>query len=532
MVFKIHLRKIFNNNVYLFLESIFLGFILCLPFFFDHYTWVLSLFSLIVFFYRLDDLVTNKFKFHSYFLLFCFSWYIACSHPLFMGLYIVGDVSLLLSTFCFLLIGFMCLCYFSILSILWLKQRYLAIEWRLFSFVICWALLEWTRLWLFTGYSLMSLGYFHTTSLFNGYAPLGGNLMVSIAVLSFALLISARLRKYISLKICIFSCAIILLVGFLSHLYPWSQPLDGKGLKVALVQTGQTMEQRINIKNETRNSIVTNTQSWLKHVDSDTELIITPEGYLGEFISLYSDDFFMLFRNWAKNHNAGLMLGTTKQIGQFLEHGYYYFVSIFASHQELLSSQENNQNWWQSPQHIYQKQNLIPFVEYMPTWSKYFIQYSWFPQGDGEIGPQKKVLWQIKPDYWIAPSICYDFYFGHHIRNNSIDANLLVNQAYQGWFEHSFGPEILQRVARMRALESAKPVVRVDGYGISSIISHTGKDILILPQGKTHLAQKRVIGYKGKTLYYQFGFKVLICLFIIIAIFLALYSYQTKRLKR
>lgn len=507
--FKTYYDSSFVRYLSILLESLLLGFLICLPLFFDNYSWVISLISLSVFFYRLEIFTNNKRQFYIYYLFFNLAWFITCSHHLFIGLLIGAKASLWMSLFGLSIPGIYCLSFSILLALIWRALANQTLALRLLGFISCWALFEWARLWLFTGYTIFSLGYFNTQNWLSGYAPLGGNLLVSISALTLSLVIAFSLHQKLSKTQGSLACLSIFLCGYLSYSYPWSQALKENPIKVALIQTGQSLHSRyVTI---TPPEMTSRTEKWLQHIDKDTDVIITPEGYLGQFISFYPEEFFQLLTDWAKNNNAGIILGSSKQIGRFLEHGYYHFISMFISNQELSASS----SWWQEAKLIYKKRDLIPFTEFTPSWAHPLIDMPWFPYSDAEIGDRKKVIWQVKPNFWVAPSICYEFYYGNNIQANAVGANLLVNQAYQSWFEQSYGPEILQRVSRMRALEAAKPVVRVDSYGISSLISPKGEDILILPQGTETTVQTQVTGYQGETLYYRYSFALVLVLFIL-----------------
>lgn len=502
-----------NNKiqlVILFIESLFIGCLLCLPLVSNGILWPISIFILIYFFWRTESLINQKFVFFLYYLSFGLGWYIGCANHLFSGLYISAKLSFWLSFFAWFSIGVYCCSFLWLIALLHFKLRYFNPWLKILAIGCCWCLFEWMRTWLFTGFSLFSLGYIFNQGPLSGYAAIGSVIMISLASIVIAMLLALTLRKQLAIQQSAVISLIILGIGGISQQYTWSSKTATE-LKIALIQTGDTISDRHDDIDDWDKKMLLQTEHFFEQVDRNTELVVTPESYNNQFLSAYPVNFFYYLKTWAEQHSASLLFGTYQLINDNLQHhGYFYFASVFLPHQQLILPLVNGQTWWQRAQEVYHKRDLIPFSEYVPTWGRALGLKSWLPLGNGRIGERKKIIWQIKPGFVISPSLCYELYFGNNIRDNAIGADLLINQGYQGWYIKSFGIAIMQKVAKIRALEAARPVLRVDGYGISELIDPKANQVFALPESIATVKQIRVNAYTGETWYYRFGYLPLI----------------------
>jgi apolipoprotein N-acyltransferase len=74
-------------------------------------------------------------------------------------------------------------------------------------------------------------------------------------------------------------------------------------------------------------------------------------------------------------------------------------------------------------------------------------------------------------------------------------------------------------IARMRALELGKPVVRSTNNGVTAVTDHTGKITAQIPQFVTAVLKADVIPTDGKTPYLTYGtipMKVLFALVVVV----------------
>ena len=95
------------------------------------------------------------------------------------------------------------------------------------------------------------------------------------------------------------------------------------------------------------------------------------------------------------------------------------------------------------------------------------------------------------------------------------------------WFGNSHGPHQHLEIARMRALEFGRPLLRATNNGVTAIVDHQGKIQAILPQFTEAVLKAEITLVKGKTFYSQYWqlihwlipFLLVVIFFIIVRLF-------------
>ncbi len=123
----------------------------------------------------------------------------------------------------------------------------------------------------------------------------------------------------------------------------------------------------------------------------------------------------------------------------------------------------------------YDKYRLVPFGEYVPykEWLP-FIGKMVEQVGDFKAGERDRVLdWR---DRKLGVQICYEIIFPNLSRLLTANgANLLINLTNDAWYGRSSAPYQHFSMARMRAVENRRAVVRAANTGISGIIDPVGR---------------------------------------------------------
>lgn len=130
---------------------------------------------------------------------------------------------------------------------------------------------------------------------------------------------------------------------------------------------------------------------------------------------------------------------------------------------------------------FYDKQHLVPFGEYVPLHQYFSFLFIddvvdkitgggvGFSSGDGE-----KLI--NLPKFSFNPLLCYEIIFSREIIDkNSTIPDLFINLTNDAWFGVSSGPYQHLQMARMRAIEYTRPLIRVAQTGISANINHFGE---------------------------------------------------------
>jgi apolipoprotein N-acyltransferase len=123
----------------------------------------------------------------------------------------------------------------------------------------------------------------------------------------------------------------------------------------------------------------------------------------------------------------------------------------------------------------YDKIHLVPFGEYVPFKDLFsFANKLTREVGDYIPGTQRLVL--PVHSYKLGTFVCYESIFPDEIREfASNGAGLLVNISNDGWFGDTGAPGQHLRMARMRAIENNRWVLRATNTGITATIDPYGR---------------------------------------------------------
>lgn len=122
---------------------------------------------------------------------------------------------------------------------------------------------------------------------------------------------------------------------------------------------------------------------------------------------------------------------------------------------------------------VYRKQRRVPIAEYRPAWLAALLDPADALPGAILRGSINAPLpWR---DIELGMSICWEIHFSGVISTSVRDgADLLVNVANESWIRSSVAQQRALTVARMRAAESGRMLLRVVNKGISAVIDADG----------------------------------------------------------
>ena len=368
-----------------------------------------------------------------------------------------------------------------------------------------WLLTEWCRGWFLTGFPWLNIGTSQTDSPLASFVPLIGDYGVTFIVCllasSILFLISGTLKERIIngaiLATIIISCAFI-------NKTDWTQE-TGETISVALIQGA--IPQKIKWKPEQRQKTY-ELYSSLSERYWSSDLIIWPETAIPALYHL-ANDFIGPISNRKENENALFMSGLAYKDQTSNE----FFNSV------VLIDKEH---------YFYHKHHLVPFGEYLPLKPLLgvILGFLKIPMSDFSAGAAKEKI--LKTDKAVfGMSICYEDAYSSEIRRSLPDANILVNVSNDAWFGDSLAPHQHLQIARMRALESGRYLLRSTNTGISAVIDNKGKVISRSPQFKPHALYDEVKLFEGATPYSRYGnsLMIMICLLIL----LVTYGIQRRK---
>ena len=105
----------------------------------------------------------------------------------------------------------------------------------------------------------------------------------------------------------------------------------------------------------------------------------------------------------------------------------------------------------------------------------------------------------------VGVSIFYENELGHLIRKSWPSSALLINLSEEGWFGNSLAPHQRLQMARMRAMESGRALIRASNNGLSALISAKGNLLTVAPQFQPDTVRGSVVPMSGATPFVRLG---------------------------
>ncbi len=369
-----------------------------------------------------------------------------------------------------------------------------------------WVLFEWLRGWFIADFPWLQVGSSQVSTPFGqGLAPLFGVLGAGFAV---ALLAGLALSVFdrsdwrrrgamMGIGVLIVGCA------WLGRIH-WTHPA-GAPFKVALLQGNipQNQKWRPEFQRATLDLYARMTrQHW------DARLIVWPETAVPAFYHQVKDTWLADLMEEARSHHTDLLIGIP-WIDLSTERYYNAVVAL-----------------GEKPGRYF-KRHLVPFGEYLPFrhvfgWVLDFLKIplSDFARGEDSQEPMQAA------GYPLAASICYEDVFGDESRAGLPRAAYLVNLTNDAWFGDSIAPHQHVQMARMRALEAGRYLLRATNTGVTAVISSQGEIISRAPMFQQAALVADVTPMAGATPYVRIGDDPVIAVLISL---LALLKLKAKK---
>jgi len=152
----------------------------------------------------------------------------------------------------------------------------------------------------------------------------------------------------------------------------------------------------------------------------------------------------------------------------------------------------------------YDKSHLVPFGEFTPPFFAWTLGLLRIPMSDFSAGAPRQAPLALAGQR-IAPDICYEDIFGTGIRRALPEAGLLVNLSNTAWFGDSLAQAQHLQIARMRALEAGRFMLRATNTGMTAVVTPRGEVAAALPPFTAGALRSRVRAYAGATPYVRWG---------------------------
>ena len=129
----------------------------------------------------------------------------------------------------------------------------------------------------------------------------------------------------------------------------------------------------------------------------------------------------------------------------------------------------------------------------------------------------------------IITLICYEILFSNEVnRRVSDNTKLLINITNDAWFGNTVGPYQHLALAKIRAVETGLPLVRVANTGISAFISPYGEEIVKISINKEGVREVNLVSPLDQTFYKNFGDYIFFIL-ILYLIFINSFIFYNQR---
>ncbi|MFK8043238.1 apolipoprotein N-acyltransferase [Congregibacter sp.] len=324
----------------------------------------------------------------------------------------------------------------------------------LLGFAAFWVFGEWLRSWLLTGFPWLYLGYGHVDTWLAGWAPITGVYGLSFAVAFTASCVFLTWRSPQPATVLSYGGLLATLWGGGLMLKPieWVAPASEKPLSVAIYQPNIPLEQKWD---RTRYQNILRQYERAVSPMFAQDLVLWPESAIPR-VADRAGEFLDPIARRASMSDTVLITGIPTRDTQDR-----YFNSIIAL------GQGKGQ---------YDKQRLVPFGEYVPLEAQlrglidfFDLPMSNFSRGSSHQGPLEA------GNHRVAPLICYEIVYPELVAQSAQQAELLITISNDSWFGASIGPLQHLQMARMRALENGRYLLRGTNNGVSAIIDHRGQ---------------------------------------------------------
>src|SRR6266852_5595227 len=155
---------------------------------------------------------------------------------------------------------------------------------------------------------------------------------------------------------------------------------------------------------------------------------------------------------------------------------------------------------------VYDKVHLVPFGEYEPFPLIHHVVTSVSSDVGGFHKGNKYIVGQFPSGDTFGVSICYEAIFPSEVRRFAAGgAQLLINISNDGWFGRSAAAEQHLRMARVRAVENRRWIVRSTNSGFTVSVDPYGRILQPLPPDVRAAADLPYDFRSDQTIYTRFG---------------------------
>ena len=391
--------------------------------------------------------------------------------------------------------------------------RTLSPAWRgAFVFASAWAIGEWLRGTVFTGFPWLASGYAQVDGPLAGFAAIAGVYGVGWLLALTAALIAQSARAWLASPRSVASALLPALAALavmgaglaLSHI-AWTRPADGP-LTVRLLQGNVKQEMKFD-----QAGVTAALDLYERMITAHAaDLIVTPETAIPMLPQQFPETFGRALRTFADNTGSSLLIGafgaSIGPDGRYTDETNSFF-GVTPGSREL---------------YRYDKHHLVPFGEFVPWGFHWFVQQMNIPLGDLTRGKPVQHAFTVR-NQRVDVDICYEDIFGEEIartlREAAVPAGVLVNASNLAWFGNTIALDQHLQMARMRTLETGRPLIAATNTGATAVIDANGRVTARLPAFTAGQIEATVQGMAGRTPYITFGNDIVLAASLVLLAF-------------
>lgn len=362
-------------------------------------------------------------------------------------------------------------------------------------FSSAWVLMDWVSSWLFTGFPWLLPGYAFMDTFMLASAPVVGVLgMGFVVVVSITALTAMLVVRRIQIRMALVFVAPLLVTGGLTQ----ARWVEAAGqYDVALVQ-GNIDQSRKWLAEEAAPIVRKHIELSAPHWDAD--LLVWPEAAV-TFYPQQAQTLLDDLREKGRLSDTNIVLGIPGLT--VLPGGGYEFQNLAMG----LGAARGQ----------FAKHHLVPFGEYVPFEDllRGLIEFFDLPMSSSTPGAK------YQPNITLsfgqaAMAICYEIAYPESMRQRSEHAAVLMTISNDTWFGASIGPLQHMQIARMRAVENGRWLLRTTNNGVTGIVDPDGKVTASLPQFEEGVLRGQISVMQGRTPYSHVGhWPVLVVLLLV-----------------
>ncbi len=389
------------------------------------------------------------------------------------------------------------------------------------AFPALWLITDWLRGWVMTGFPWLQLGYSQMDTPLIGFAPVLGveGVTFAMTLIVASIYYLATQRKIL---VPLVLTTVLFCAGFYLQSQQWTTAQPTKSL--ALVQ-GNTPQAEKWLPQK-RDSILDNyLQLSLKNDDAD--IIIWPESAIPA-LEFQVEPFLDKTAAMMAQSDTTLITGIINyQRKDFTDH-YYNAVIVLGKPNADLDPTHRAES--QVRNHYY-KNKLLPIGEFVPFEDLlrplaplFNLPMSSFQRG-GEHQPNLSV-----DGVNIATAICYEIAFNQTLVNTvNENTGFILTVSNDAWFGRSIAADQHLEIARMRAFEFQRPVLRSTNTGISAVYDAQGQEMGRTGKFETAVLRAQVSPTQGMTPFNTYGnTPMLILMFALLGVVLLRQGLQKR----